>query len=577
YAGTSFQKWKITKVAANYFTLMNLGSGLYAQSYNNNGTEVLVQNKASGDDSQMWNLMIVGGGKSYKAVNKASGLAITANGTGMVLLKAYTGAAAQLWGYNQLPSADTAKAAKFNVASILQSNMVIQRDKPFNVWGKATPNFTVSVKASWNPGLFTAVSDASGNWIVAIPAAPANAVPQTLSASVNGQIPVKLSNLLIGDVWVCSGQSNMEMTVDSTSSGFFYSGITNYKAEIAAANFPLIRQVNIRVSRQVAAQDTLRYAPNWTVCSPATVGPYSAVAYFFARTVHLGANVPVGIVVSCFGGSAAQQWTSKETIQNDPVLAGYYKAGSNSNLYNGMISPLRNLSIKGFTWYQGESNRDDTPLTNYTRLTSAMIGNWRALFNQGQLPFYYTQVTPYARDFFSTSPWGGNAVLNDYAYFREAQAAIKAVTPNTGQAITMDVGDLVRIHPFNKRPIGERLGLLALKSTYGVSVQAAGPQYASWTASGSKATISFAAGTATGLNTIKNAPLKQFFFAAGSDRVFRQATAVLSGNQVIVTASADTPLPIQAVRYAFTNFPITNLQNASGLPMEPFRTDDWTN
>ena len=576
YSATSFQKWKITQVAGGYFTLMNLGSKMYAQSYNYKGTQVLIQNNADGSDAQMWSLIALPN-KSYKAINKASGLAITANGTGMILLKPYVGSVAQLWGYNQLPATDTIKTPKFYVANILQNNMVIQRDKPFNVWGRATPNFTVSVKASWNPNLFTAVSDASGNWIAAIPAAPANTNPQTLTASANGQMPVVLSNLLIGDVWLCSGQSNMEMTVDSTSPGFFYSGITNYKAEIAAANFPLIREVTVQADAHGTLIDTITHSLHWTVCSPATVGPYSAVAYFFARKVFLSTNIPIGIVESCVGGTYVQQWTSKETIQGNPVFAAYYKMLSNSVYYNGMIYPLRNMSIKGFAWYQGESNRDDKPVANYTNLTSAMIGNWRTIFNQGELPFYYVQVAPYARDFFSTSPWGGNPVADDYAFFREGQSAIKAITPNTAQAITLDVGDLVRIHPYNKRPVGERLGLLALKYTYGQDVQCLGPQYLSWSATASTATISFIPGTAEGLNTINNAPLNQFFFVAGTDHVFRQATAVISGNQMIVTAPANTPLPILAVRYAFTDFPITNLQNSSGLPMEAFRTDDWTN
>ncbi len=460
--------------------------------------------------------------------------------------------------------------------------MVVQRDKPFVVWGTANPNASVSVKASWNSAVFNVLADVSGNWIASIPAAAANSNPQTLIASVNGRTPVKLTNLLIGDVWICGGQSNMEMTVDSTSPGFFYSGITNYKAEIAAANFPLIREVTITADHQNNPKDTLLHPLKWTACSPATVGPYSAVAYFFARTVHLATNVPVGIVVDCFGGSYAQEWTSKETLQNDPVLNSYYNTSANSHgashLYNGMINPIRNMSIKGFIWYQGESNRDDTPLSNYNELMSGMIGNWRSTFNQGTLPFYYVQVAPYARDFFATSPWGGNPVLDDYAFFREAQSAIRTSVPNTGEAITMDVGDLVRIHPYNKRPVGERLGYLALKNTYGQSsVQAVGPQYASWTTTGSTATISFVQGTAVGLNTINNAKLNQFFFVAGTDHVFRQATAVISGQQMVVTAPAGTPLPIQAVRYAFTDFPITNLQNSSGLPMEAFRTDNWTN
>ncbi|RYZ96574.1 MAG: hypothetical protein EOP47_23575, partial [Sphingobacteriaceae bacterium] len=161
YAGTSFQKWKITKITGNYYTLKNLGSGLYAESYNYKGVQVLIQNKATGSDAQLWSLVNLSN-KTYKAINKASGLAITTNGTGMIQLKAYTGASSQLWGYNRLPGSDTVKAAKFNIASILQSDMVIQRDKPFNVWGKTTPNFTVSVKVSWKPGLFTTVSDGSG-------------------------------------------------------------------------------------------------------------------------------------------------------------------------------------------------------------------------------------------------------------------------------------------------------------------------------------------------------------------------------------------------------------------------------
>jgi sialate O-acetylesterase len=272
YAATSFQKWKITKAAGGYFTLMNLGSGLYAQSYNYNGTQVLIQNIASVGDAQLWNLFPTGT-KSYKAINKVSGLAITANGNGMIELEPYTGLSSQTWWYNELPGTDTLKATKFYVSTLLSSNMVVQRDKPLNIWGTATPNFTVSVKVSWNQGLFAAVADQSGNWLIDIPAAPANASPQTLTASVNGQLPVTFSNLLIGDVWVCAGQSNMQMTVDSTSAGLFYSGITNYKAEIAAANFPQIREYNVNADTKANPIDTLTYPSTWTVCSPSSVGP----------------------------------------------------------------------------------------------------------------------------------------------------------------------------------------------------------------------------------------------------------------------------------------------------------------
>jgi sialate O-acetylesterase len=241
-----------------------------------------------------------------------------------------------------------------------------------------------------------------------------------------------------------------------------------------------------------------------------------------------------------------------------------------------MINPLSNLGITGFIWYQGENNRYNNPPSDYTKLNSALIQGWRNVFNQGTLPFYLVQMPPFAVDYFSTTPLGGNLVLDDYAKFREAQANVLSVT-NTGMAVTMDVGEPANQHPRNKKPVGERLALLALKNIYGQNVQCYGPKYSSFTVSGNRATISFAAGTAEGLNTINNATLNQYFFVAGADHVFSQASATISGNSIVVTAPAGFTLPIQAIRYAFTNAPVTNLQNSAGLPMEPFRTDNWGN
>ena len=476
-----------------------------------------------------------------------------------------------------VPPPDTLKATTFNVNNVLQSNMVVQRDKPFTIWGQTTPAFKVTVKASYNSGSFTATADNLGYWTVTIPASPANASPQTITASVYGKTPVVFNNILIGDVWLCSGQSNMVMPVDSVQPFFGFEGVVNYKAEIAAANYPQIRAITVNEDFEANPVDTLKYHENWMVCSPQTAGQFSAVAYFFARKLNTTLNVPIGLVISAGSGTSCEAWTSKETIQADPLLKAYYTGNNVNQLYNGMIYPLRNLSIKGFLWYQGENNRHDDPQSNYGVLSDALIANWRTLFNQGQLPFYLVQMTPFAENFFNTSPWGDDPTADDYAKFREVQASVRTNVAHTGMAITLDVGQEVYIHPQNKKPVGERLAFLAFKNDYNQPVQSLGPQYLS-NSINNNITVNFVTGTAEGLNTINNAPLAQYFFVAGTDHVFRQGTAtIINGNQISIRAPVGTPLPIQAVRYAFTNFPFTNLQNSAGLPMEAFRTDNWSN
>jgi sialate O-acetylesterase len=460
-----------------------------------------------------------------------------------------------------------------SLSSVLQSNMVIQRDKPFVIWGHAPANVKLTVNVSWNTTTFVALADTSGKWKVTIPATGTNASPQTIIANADGYEPVILTNILIGDVWICSGQSNMVFPVDSIAP---FQGVTNFKAEIAAANFPMIRMLTVQVDGESAPQTDLKLAATWQVCSPATVGNTSAVAYYFARKLNTSLDVPIGIVVAADNGSYCQQWTNVDAIKNDPVLSPNYLFNS-SALYNGMINPFTNLSVKGFTWYQGENNQHDSPVSNYTRLNSALIQGWRTQFQQGGLPFYYTQLTPFAEDYNSTNPPGGDLTSDYLAMFREAQANIRSVATGTGMAVTMDVGEEANHHPRNKKPVGERLALLALNYTYGQNVQCIGPQYASFSANQFTATINFVAGTANGLNTVNGAPLKQFFFVAGTDHVFRQGQAVISGSTIVITAPQSTPLPIQAIRYAFTNAPVTNLQNDAGLPAEPFRTDNWVN
>ncbi|HEY8930898.1 MAG TPA: sialate O-acetylesterase [Mucilaginibacter sp.] len=461
--------------------------------------------------------------------------------------------------------------SKFTFGSALQSNMVIQRDKPFVIWGTARAKQSVTINVSWNATPTITTADDAGNWKVSIPAAVANSTPQTITGNPNGDPAVTLNNILIGDVWLCVGQSNMTMPVDAISP---FLGVTDYPNEIASANYPLIRTATVQSDYEDTPQANFKTPATWVVCSPSTVGPVSAVAYFFARKLNITLNVPIGIIVSSINGSYGQEWANQEAITGDFLLNAIY-GSNNSSLYNGMISPLTNLNVKGFLWYQGENNQHDNP-ANYTKLNQALIAGWRTKFNNSKLPFYLVQLTPFAEDYATTNPPGGDKTLDYLAKFREGQANVLTL-PGTGMAVTMDVGEVDNHHPRNKKPVGERLALLALKNDYGQNVQTLGPHFSSWSTTGNTAMISFAAGTANGLTTGDGKPLNQFFFVAGGDHVFHQATATIVGSTVRVVAAPDTPLPILSVRYAFTNAPVTNLQNSAGLPAEPFRTDNWDN
>lgn len=457
------------------------------------------------------------------------------------------------------------KGVGLSISNIFKSNMVIQRDKPFTIWGNAKAGNNILINISWNSTTFHTNADANGKWTLSMPPAAANSNPQTINVSTAGETSIMLTNVLIGDVWICSGQSNMVMPVAPAPS---FNGVVNYQQEIADANYPQIRVITIATNSLANPGDDISTSSKWDVCSPATVGSISAVSYFFARKLYIDLNVPIGIIISAVNNTQCEQWMNAESYRSDKTIsAGYYPA--NGEYYNGMISPLINLSVSGFIWYQGENNEND--LNTYAKLNTALINGWRQVFKQGALPFYYVQIAP-----FDATQTNDNTLYN-VALFREEQALIRTMATNSGMAVTMDVGQVSNHHPVNKKPVGERLALLALKNNYGKKVIANGPTYSSFSINGNAATISFVNGTADGLTAGNNASLNQFFFVAGPDYVFRQGSAVINGNQIIITAPMGTPLPLLAIRYAFTDFPITNLQNSSGLPMEPFRTDSWNN
>lgn len=452
-----------------------------------------------------------------------------------------------------------ADTAEITVAGIFQSNMIMQRDKPNKVWGTAAPGLTIAVKASWNKRAFEAKADQDGKWMVVLPATKANTSPQTLAVSADGRPAVLFDNILIGDVWVCSGQSNMVMWM--TYANGFLQGVINYQQEIAKASHPDLRYFEVAQSFRGLPTDTIRAGKKWSVCTPQVADRYSALAYYFGANLDSTLHIPIGIVVSAVGATACEAWTSAESLRADSVLFKYYKGrNSATQLYNGMIYPLRNLSVKGFLWDQGESNQYDLPAGNYTLLNEAMIRQWRQLFSQGNLPFYFVQMIP------TKFPTGNDFF---YALFREAQANVRGL-PSARMAVTMDISELGNIHYRNKKIVADRLAELALHYDYGLPVAADGPSYSSFRQAGNKLVIRF--NNAKGLKTAGS--LAQVFTVAGVDKVFYEAHAEISGEKIILTVP-ETVKEVKAVRYAFTNTATSRLYNAGGMPAEPFRTDNW--
>jgi hypothetical protein len=462
------------------------------------------------------------------------------------------------------------------LASPLQDNMVIQQNKPFTIWGHATPGEAVQIEADWLPGAVTVHADTGGAFsaIVAVPAVkPGDYREHSLTVSSGSEL-LTLSHLLIGEVWLCSGQSNMQFSMatalDST-------------ADIAAAHYPNIRLFNASLNFSDLPIDGI--GGTWVECSPKTVRGFSAVGYYFGHRLQQTLDVPVGIIFSGIGASAAQAFVPRAVLAADTLLDHRYlepylqsprshehidggftfeKVTRPYLLYNAMIYPLRHLSVRGFCWYQGESNR--TERDSYTLLTRMLIRSWRQAFAQGDLPFYYVQVAP----FFYDQP---DSTLADYAFFREAQEKI-ATLPNTGMVITMDVGEARNLHPINKKPVGERLAATALNREYGFTDMVyRGPQYLYPEFAGREAIIHFEPGTVTGGLRTKDGKAPAFFTIAGADHVFYPADARIEGDKIIVSAR-EVKKPV-AVRYAFTNFPVTNLENGAGWPVVPFRTDNW--
>jgi len=482
-------------------------------------------------------------------------------------------------------------AADVALHPLFSSNMVLQRNAAVPVWGTAAPGERISISIAGQTA--SAAADGAGAWRVSLKPMAAGG-PHTMT--VAGANTLTLANVLVGEVWICSGQSNMAWTTGQA---------LNAEAELAAAEYPSIRLFSVPTRPSESPQASL--AGSWAVCSPATVRGFSAVAYFFGRDLHKALNVPVGLVRTCVGGTPAEAWTPLPALEAEPAmkplldrwqatLAAYPEAKKKhdermeawkteaekakaegkaaprppaappgplsphrpANLYNGMVAPLVPFAVAGAIWYQGESNLGQG--LKYFEKMKALIEGWRGIWGY-EFPFYFVQLAPF-----------GSYVATPMGPLWEAQAASLKI-PGTGMAVTTDLVDNIKdIHPKNKLDVGNRLALWALAKTYGkAGIVYSGPLYKSMAVEGNKVRLSFAH-VGSGLKSRDGKPLSDFEIA-GADGKFVPAEAAVDGASIVVQ-SKEVAEPKQ-VRFGWSNTANPNLINAEGLPASPFQTKDW--
>lgn len=480
--------------------------------------------------------------------------------------------------------------AEVSLPALISDNMVLQQKSTIVLWGWAGAGEKISITANWNKKPIDVIADDKGNWSVPVKTSKAGG-PYTITFKATNTITIK--NVLLGEVWLATGQSNMEFFLSKTSN-HSYNGVNNYQQEIKEADYPLIRMID--VPNKVADEPQTNFSGKWKICSPQTADTFSAVAYYFAREIFKATGYPIGIINASWGGTPAESWTKKSVLENDPdfnVIVERYKKqceeypaasekykqaldkwkadtskqkggapsapiGPNHNkspykLYNGMIAPVTSYTLKGVIWYQGESNADRA--FQYRRLFPAMIANWRYDFKNSGLPFYFVQISPHR---------------SQNAEIRDAQFYTYRNVRHTGMAVTTDNGDSLNIHPRNKKLVGERLSLWALKNEYGKKdIIVSGPLYKSSKTEGDKIRINF--DYADGMFS-KEGSLKEFMIA-GKDQKFVSAQAIIEGNTIVVWS--DAVAQPAAVRFAWRNIPAPNLFNKADLPASPFRTDNW--
>ena len=494
-------------------------------------------------------------------------------------------------------SGPSAQAGEFRLGSPLCDHMVLQRDKPVAVWGWADAGETVTVTFAGQSKSTAAATD--GKWLLKLDAMPASAESRTLVVSGKDAHKVEVTDVLVGEVWLGSGQSNMAMTVARSN---------DFATEKAASNLPLIR--HYREASSAAEQPQAEGKGEWQSCTPETVGSFSAALFFFGREIHKQVGVPVGLINTSVGGTPIEAWVSATAQSSDPETKANYEQrlesyskfdpvqaaedhkkqlarhkasaakakeegkpfttaaprnpvtlhkskGAPAGLFNGKVFNLAPYTLRGMLWYQGEANTRTQPELYHKQL-SQLVTSWRTLWND-ELPFAWVQLPNY------TAPGEG--------WPRVRESMLKTLElPKTGMAITIDLGDAKDIHPKNKQDVGKRLSYWALGTVYGKQVAAtSGPIPAGSSAAGNAMKITFKHANG-GLKSITGGPLTGFEIA-GADKQWKPAEAKIVGETVSVS-STDVATPV-AVRYAWKDWPAFSLANGAGLPASPFRTDDW--
>ncbi|WP_018631051.1 sialate O-acetylesterase [Niabella aurantiaca] len=484
-------------------------------------------------------------------------------------------------------------AAAVKLPAVIADHMVLRQKTTVALWGWADAGEHITIRCSWNRQPVRVTAGADGRWLAHVTTTAAGG-PYTIAFSGTNTITVQ--DVLLGEVWLCSGQSNMAFPLAKQSA--WRTGVVGYEKEVAKATHPLLRLFTVQ--QEVAADPQPDLRGSWTACTPETAAAFSAVAYYFGREIQEATGVPVGLIHSSWGGTPAESWTRREVLNADSdlrVILDRYEAAvknypkdqdryrqelrqwlndsaahpgtvrkkparpvdpeknskSPTKLYNAMIHPLVPFTLSGTIWYQGESNASRA--YQYRKLFPAMIRSWRKEW-KARFPFYFVQIAPHRQQ----SP-----------EIREAQLLTYKTVPGTGMAVITDAGDSLDIHPRNKAVVGHRLALWALAKTYGrKDIVFSGPLYQSTKREGTKMRIRFS--FADGGLVAKEGALTGFTIA-GADRKFVPATAVIEGNTVVVSGSGVTA-PV-AVRFGWTTVPHAVLFNNAGLPASPFRTDDW--
>jgi len=502
--------------------------------------------------------------------------------------------------------------AEVKPSTLFCDHMVLQRDVLIPVWGTAKAGEKVTVK--FNKSVQTVTTDASGKWMIRLPKQKAGG-PFTME--IKGTNAVTVNDVFVGEVWLCSGQSNMDMTVAKEDR--YWCGVLNEAEEVANANYPAIRVFDVDYTPKQTPQ--INAFGKWEVCSPKTVGHFSAVAYFFAREISKKLHVPVGMVTSAFGASTAETWISKQSLESHPnlkpLLDAYHDklnkfVADSANLmskyradlaqfqgdqaaaqaaagdvtaakkvkaprnpspiidqhnpyvcYNGMIAPLVPYAIRGALWYQGESNGPSSNL--YREIMETLVADWRKSWGEGNFPFLYVQLANYGTPV--TEPVKNDIMMT----VREAQVKNLSI-PNTAMAVAIENAgnDPKNIHPKNKQAIGYRLGVAARAKVYGEKIEYSGPMYKSYKVEGDKIRLFF--DHVGGGLVAKDGKLTGFAIC-GEDKKFVWAEAKIEGKTIVVS-STEVKKPI-AVRYAWSVNPPASLSNKEGLWAPNFRTDNF--